>query len=580
MSDTSLSSDLSTLRRIFCGSCSFLVENWTIDGKNLSVNGWYLSEYESSIGFRVNGKRVKTESLALPSPSLAKVFPFFQSSASSAFRFEYDLSANDLDLGIAEITLCDNLLGDPLNRWHSVSIPLTTDSFELPSHDQLMRTQGNTSVARYLIYGYTVAARIEAIVDRYFNDSLTDKFVLDWGVGCGRVARHLVGKCRSFMGFDIDKLNVDWCIKHLPGQYGTNETSPPLPVEDGTVDLVYGISVFTHLTHESAAAWRDEIARVLKPGGMCIVTVHGVTGISRILDDSLLLKIIDEGFDASTSDARLDGVVEDASYYRAAYQTPEDVSRFFSGNFRIVDQLRGANALLQDVVVLQKPKLSRIAVLPSRTASHDSLVGLAKFSGDPWQPGNRYFDQAELGFTTLWASRIFPFISDEAITFNRTIDLACGYGRNANHLKDYADEILLMDMNEGLIEQCKLRFSSYSKFLYLVGSGIDFRGVPDHWATFIYCFDAMVHFDSDVVRSYLQDLRRTLSPGGKAFFHHSNLSSCGLDWRINDMARNFMSKDLFRHYCEKEGLIVVKQEVIDWGTSKDVDCLSLVQAPL
>jgi hypothetical protein len=47
--------------------------------------------------------------------------------------------------------------------------------------------------------------------------------------------------------------------------------SPPLPFEDGYFDLIYSLSVFTHLT-TTWEAWLHELRRVLKPQGHAVIT--------------------------------------------------------------------------------------------------------------------------------------------------------------------------------------------------------------------------------------------------------------------------------------------------------------------
>ncbi len=90
----------------------------------------------------------------------------------------------------------------------------------------------------------------------------------------------------------------------------------------------------------------------------------------------------------------------------------------------------------------------------------------------------------------------------------------------------------------------------------------------------------MVHFDSDIVRSYLRDCFRVLRPGGRGFCHHSNLTeNPGGDFQQNAGARNFMSKALFENYCAKEGLEVLRAKVIQWDTP-DLDCLTLFEKPI
>ena len=44
---------------------------------------------------------------------------------------------------------------------------------------------------------------------------------------------------------------------------------------DETFDLIYAISVFTHLTEELGRAWIAELRRLLRPGGLLMFTVHG-----------------------------------------------------------------------------------------------------------------------------------------------------------------------------------------------------------------------------------------------------------------------------------------------------------------
>ena len=76
-------------------------------------------------------------------------------------------------------------------------------------------------------------------------------------------------------GTDTDAEAIAWCRDHLPARFGVNAELPPLDYEDSSFDLIYAISVFTHLTEELGLAWAQELARVLRPGGYALLTTLG-----------------------------------------------------------------------------------------------------------------------------------------------------------------------------------------------------------------------------------------------------------------------------------------------------------------
>jgi SAM-dependent methyltransferase len=202
------------------------------------------------------------------------------------------------------------------------------------------------------------------------------------------------------------------------------------------------------------------------------------------------------------------------------------------------------------------------------------LTELAAYSGDPWTPESSYFRDAEASMEPIWKEIVQPFI--EGCDFSHTIDLAAGHGRNSAILCTLAKRLTIMDFQPGNIEVCKKRFAGRKGIKFFVNNGFDLQPVRDQDVTLVYCFDAMVHFDSDVVRSYLRDTLRVLVPGGRGFFHHSNYNK-GPDWLANPQGRNFMTKELFAHYAFKEGLNVLSQRVITWAEDAELDCLTLLE---
>jgi SAM-dependent methyltransferase len=99
---------------------------------------------------------------------------------------------------------------------------------------------------------------------------------LDFGCGCGRLARYVAAlpDVVKLHGVDVDADLVDWASRALPesGRFATMRPDPPLDFAQAAFDVVYAISIFTHYTEGEQRAWLDELARILRPGGLLIAT--------------------------------------------------------------------------------------------------------------------------------------------------------------------------------------------------------------------------------------------------------------------------------------------------------------------
>jgi SAM-dependent methyltransferase len=108
--------------------------------------------------------------------------------------------------------------------------------------------------------------------------------VLDFGCGCGRLTRYLEvhHEIRAYAS-DVNSDLVSWCVQFLPNtQTSLNEVEPPLPYADKTYDLIFSLSVFSHLPEVRAQEWLQELSRLLIPGGILVVTTHGYPALETI----------------------------------------------------------------------------------------------------------------------------------------------------------------------------------------------------------------------------------------------------------------------------------------------------------
>jgi SAM-dependent methyltransferase len=98
---------------------------------------------------------------------------------------------------------------------------------------------------------------------------------LDFGCGSGRVARFVIASgAGEISGVDVDRPAVRWARRHLGPGFQAIDPRPPLPFTDAAFDVVYAVSVFTHLDEAKQLDWLREARRVLRPGGLLIASTH------------------------------------------------------------------------------------------------------------------------------------------------------------------------------------------------------------------------------------------------------------------------------------------------------------------
>lgn len=102
--------------------------------------------------------------------------------------------------------------------------------------------------------------------------------MLDFGCGWGRYTRFLLKYTHpdNIYGVDVNSGMIEQCRKNFGGSnFSTVSPFPPTIFRDSLFDLVLGYSVFSHLSPACADAWIEEFARVVRPGGIVLMTTQG-----------------------------------------------------------------------------------------------------------------------------------------------------------------------------------------------------------------------------------------------------------------------------------------------------------------
>jgi ubiquinone/menaquinone biosynthesis C-methylase UbiE len=201
-----------------------------------------------------------------------------------------------------------------------------------------------------------------------------------------------------------------------------------------------------------------------------------------------------------------------------------------------------------------------------------------------WSTGGEEWSTWWGGTPSLWYGallpRIHPFLPAPTV-----LEIAPGFGRWTQYLKDLAGKLILVDLAEKCIEHCQARFADANNIDYHVNDGRSLAMIPDASVDFVFTWDSLVHADMDIIDDYVVELARILTPNGVAFVHHSNvhmhsrshavamrtpgkllpkLINRGVLLDVYAWRAPTVSADRVGDACARSGLNVRSQELFTW----------------
>ena len=344
-------------------------EPWTIDALAMSpgrleISGWALppAENPEKARFLLNGGRFAVQTYPIGRPDLGAFFPQRARSALSGFHCSQPGSSIDewFDDGCLHFRF--EFDGQRLRYpfQHDWFFPDDRHFPAVPDDDRMFRVMGAADTTQFLLGGFTDFNKFKRLLVAIGAGDLTDRRrVLDWGVGCGRVARYFgTVPGVDFCGVDIDADNVDWCARTLPGRYLKVPLRPPAPLDAASFDLIYGISVLTHLHERDQRAWLAELHRLAAPGAIVLLSFHGTTagnyaGLPLPTLDAYLDAVARDGFLMTSVNRQIRDFIDEPDYYVDVSHSDAYVRRVWGEYFDVVDTIPGMTAT-QDLAVLRK----------------------------------------------------------------------------------------------------------------------------------------------------------------------------------------------------------------------------------
>jgi SAM-dependent methyltransferase len=209
----------------------------------------------------------------------------------------------------------------------------------------------------------------DLIVDALLSaqvDMVSVGSALDFGCSSGRVARVLAAAYPEIQwrGCDPNELAITWTSENLPGiEFFVSDDAPPLPLADGSLDLAFAISIWSHFAPELGLRWLEEMHRLLHPGGHLVLTTHGLTSVAHyaLLDlrtpeqsQEIARALYRQGwwYAPEFGEEGDWGVVNPD--WGTAFLSPEWMLTHLCPRWRVLEFVPGRNQENQDVYVLQR----------------------------------------------------------------------------------------------------------------------------------------------------------------------------------------------------------------------------------
>jgi SAM-dependent methyltransferase len=261
-------------------------ELWKTSRPKLLIEGWcFLLNGRELSGVRAQiGGVVYTAQYGIERPDLAGKASDCPAAGHSGFTVEVPVGFGSSILQLEAIEEGSDWYG--FAKREIIPSPASTvDDVPLPPHRLMVAVAGHDDDEEFRRSRVGGAKQMLDDLASAGIDCTRIVDLLDFGCGCGRfLAGWLVLKTPvRLSGCDYNPELVRWCNANLPGvSVAENQLGKPLPYATRSFDLVYLLSVMTHLTLREQQQLVSEFRRIVRPGGYVYVTFHGEPFYERL----------------------------------------------------------------------------------------------------------------------------------------------------------------------------------------------------------------------------------------------------------------------------------------------------------
>lgn len=396
--------------------------------------------------------------------------------------------------------------------------------------------------------------------------------VLDFGCGWGRITRFWLKDVRpeNLLGLDVTQEAVNLCRNaNFPSRFARIHPLPPVNLPDASLDAIVSYSIFSHLPEKYFLAWMDEFRRLLKPGGVLVITTrprdavmefrksresgdipaHALGSAQAFQDEEAVLRAYDAGrfcYDGLGGDPNIPGQYGEAMI-PLAY-----VREKLGEKFAEIEMIDCQTHLLfdQNCIVMRKPASRAAATAePRPEPAPDEL---------PWT-GERLVPslQGEIAVEHLHRYAVAAHLArGQAV-----LDLACGEGYGSALLAREAKQVIGVDISPETIAHAQRKYVR-PNLEFQVGRA-EAVPLPDASVDLVVSFETIEHIQDP--KKFLAEAKRCLKADGvlvisspdKPVFDAVNPEPN--PFHVHELAHAELAELLKKHF---KNLVMAKQKIV------------------